>query len=859
MAGPAAQFDPFAAAGWTSAPATNDNATAAPPSTPSSDDLAGVPIVHIRPAASYSGTTAVRVPAAPPLATPDLDATMARLRAGQPPATAPDANDPFVAAGWVGGSAAIPPPPASQIPATTAPPPPPRPAWYQPIHDAVRGVVQSFQAVPPEGSGPLAAVPGQGATQSLQHGFTMGLDEILAPLIPAAAESAATGKPFSQVYDDVVQQMRKPRAEFEQSHPYAATALSLAGSLPTAELTAPLFSGVPAATRVGQAVNLARNIVAGGAAGAAGAFGMTDGDIQARLRGAESGAELGGGLSAFAPVAGAVATRLNTALRPNAAVDPLAGAVLRERAGLAPGAPTPAPEAPALPGMPLGVGGAFNSPGLAAQERLVNATDDAGAIAQRTAQNASIRDAAAALPTGAPGATLPEPAEASANAVRSLQRAHGVLKDEEERLWTAPALNAARPNAPLIRERVRQAIAALPQRFQQAIERNADVRNALADLERLGPNATLADVNQARSDILAASRALPYAERFAKRAADDAGRAMLRAIESDPALRTNAAAMAAYQRARDFTRNMHEALEKPQFQRMLQAIDGNRKGLDPGTLANEMFKFAAGTERTPQGLQRVLGMLDDVRRTWTGLAAGNAGVPLPGLTPAAAQAARTELAQGAREFVVSKMLDAASSNVRDQAGAQNLLMNKLSDWIDTNRTWIGRSGLFSQPQLDLLDRIRDASVQAQRTANLRGGAGSETFERLKGDRYIDAFMGPFLGRVSGVGMGALAGALATHLFGEAAIGGMIGTEIVGAAAGHAYGPTLLQRIYAVPRARLMERLNEAVRDPALAADLMRRAGEQLSPATRAWARSLLASAPAEQAARTLTPPAGGQP
>lgn len=802
-AAPPDAFDPWAAAGFAALPPTHSSST---------DDLT-------------DGEKAALDEA------PDEDfrrELLAYIRAGKTPVEL----SPQIAA----PVAAPEPTPPAAIPPQIAPQELRSQPWYQGLHDTLFSPVGTFA----------------GATQEAQHAFTLGLDEIAAPLIPAITEALTSGKPFTQAYDEQVQRMRQPRAAFEQDHPTAATAISLAAGLPTAELSAPLFAAAPAASTIGKIGNVVRNVGAGTAVGAGTGFTMTDGDINARLAGARQGAEVGGALSTLAPVVAGGAQRVMTAARPFAAIDPIAGNVLRERAGLGPTDAVPTPEAAPIPNLQIGAGGAFNNPGLAAQERITNATDDVGALAQRTANNQAIRDAATtAQPGGVRLATPTTTPDASASVVTALQKAHGILKDEEGRLWTKPELANMTPDLDALHARVRRSIGALPARFQQAIERNPDVRNALADLYALKPGATLADVNQARSGILEASRSLPYSERFAKRAADDAARAVLDGIESNPAMRGNPAALAAYQKARDFTRNMHDALGKPQFQRMLQATEGNHKGLDPGALAGEMFKFARGTERTPQGIAKITGMLDDVRRQWGALATANAGVPLPGLSPASAFAARAELAQGTRDFIIHSMLDSAASNVRDQAGRQNVMMNALSDFIDTNMGWISRAKVFSPEQIDLLKDIRDASVMAQRIANLRGGAGSETFERLKGDRYIDAFMGPFLGRVTGVGTGALAGAVATHLFGEAGIGGMIGMEIGGAVAGHAAGQSLLQRLYAAPRAALMDRLTEAIRDPKIAEDLMKKAGQQVSPQTKQWARSVLAMAPVAEAARTL--------
>ena len=441
----------------------------------------------------------------------------------------------------------------------------------------------------------------------------------------------------------------------------------------------------------------------------------------------------------------------------------------------------------------------------------------------------------------------------------AMQGAHGVLRDEERRLWTTPAMQAVTPDIPAAAARVQRTIGAMPQRYQDAMTRNPDVYNALQDFYNLPATASLHDMNAARSDILAAARGLPPTERFAKMAANQAADAVLDAIESNPGLRTNPQALADYRGARTYSRQLNSAFEQPQFQAMVNALPGNRKGLDPAVVGRGAFSLGRSSERTPGGVNNILGMLDDLRRTWGSIATANAGVPLPGLHPAAAFGARAELAQGYRNLIVNSMLDAAASTERDLSNNPKLIMNRLSQTIDDNRPWIQASGALNPSQMQVLDRIRDTAVMAAKLQSLRGGKGSETYERLTGGRNLDVFLGPLLTRTGGMAVGAGLGALAAHLFGEAGIGGEIGLELLGAGGGAAGAPGLMRRLYAVPAQRLKDRLAEAIRDPAIAADLMRRAGETISPATKQWLRALLAEAPTAEAARALGPEsAGGQ-
>lgn len=846
----AVSFDPFAAAGGVPvAPPTNDNVTSTP--TPAAPQVSQELIPNYDANGNWSGYTraadtpgiaptpdaAPQVVAPPPAAkttpaSPSLDQSGITAPTQETSTSAPSVPkaksaefDPFAAAGGVPVAATEKTTPSSVDRQELRNQP-----WYQGLWDAARSVDKAIH----------------GGADVATHAATFGLDEIVSPIPAAIAKSLSTGQPFTKSYDEVIAKQRSERHQFEAENPATSVAIGLAAGVPAAAATAPLFGvAAPGAGILARGGNLVRNIGAGAAVGGAAGFGETDGDVPARLEGASQGAQFGGALSAAAPVIAGAVRRVGTALRPAASVDNIAGNVLRESAGLAPGQPVPSPDAPAIPGMPIGSGGAFNNAGIAARERNINAIDDAGRQTQIEQQNAAIRDAATTQqPGGTQLARAVEVPEASASVVTAMQRAREVLRTEEERLWTKPELANMAPNAAAVKISVDRAINALPERYKQAINGSPDLRATLDNLASLPQGSTLADFNSIRSDILSVSRSLPFSERFAKKVADTAADAVLTGIETNPSMRNDPAAMTAYQRARDFTRNMWSALDKPQFQRMLQATDGNRKGLDPGTLAGQMFKFGQGTERTPQGVAAVADMLDGVRRQWGALATGNAGVALPGLSPSAAFSARAELTQGTRDFIVNSMLNSATSNVRDQAGNQRLLMNKLSDWIDTNRPWIDKSRLFNQQQIGILDKIREASIQAQRVENLRGGTNSATFEYLAGDRYVDAFIGPFLGRTMARGGGALAGLVATHLLGEAGIGGMIGMELAGAGGGHLMGTTLLQRIYAAPREALMARMTEAVRDPVIAEDLMKKAGQSVRPETQRWFRSLLAVEPA---------------
>ena len=789
-------------------------------------------------------------------ATPIAPVAPAGLAAA--PGTSP--TDPFAAAGLV----------PAPSPAPTAPPPPTRTAETLPPHPPeLEGhpVLQNIYDATNMLSNALATAnhaSGE-AQQSLVHGMTFGADEVLGPIIPALIHSIATGAPFGDAYDAAVQQMRQRRTDFESEHPYVGTGLEIAGGVPTTALAGPMFGtamkGAPLAMR---AVNYARNVLAGSALGGATSFGMTDGDLQQRIQGAESGAELGGALSVVAPAVGAVARSAARAIRPTAQVPNVVGNILNEAAGVGPagwGGAIPPMQTAAVPGFPLDVGAASNNAGLAALTRLRSTENPGAAVAQTTAQNNAIRSGATAMQqNNVQLANAMPTTDASANLVRGMQGAHDVINQEEQRMWTRPALVAQRPLMPTLKANVARSIAALPARFQAAIEKNPDLKSALADLYALPDDSGLVDVNAVRSDLLGLERTLPYDQRFAKKVAGEAAKAIMDAIESDPALRTNPKAWADYLAARTFTARKWNVLGHDVFQNMLRTNRYGQQGVDERTAASRLFGFAdkSAGERVPQGISKITDMLDGIRRQWGALRTGGV-TSADSFDPATAFSARASLAQGARDFIINTMLDSASSVVRDTTGTQQTLLNRLSDWIDTNRPWITRSGIFNADQLALLDGIRDAAIKGARTESLRGGSNSATYERFAGKRWLDVFMSPLIAQGASAAAGAALMGTVGHFVGDVPLGILLGMEAGGAVSGAA----LMQRIYAAPREAVIKMLDEAIRNPAIAHDLMTQAtangAGRISPQTRAWARAFVAMEPPAQAARAFSPAApGGQ-
>lgn len=304
--------------------------------------------------------------------------------------------------------------------------------------------------------------------------------------------------------------------------------------------------------------------------------------------------------------------------------------------------------------------------------------------------------------------------------------------------------------------------------------------------------------------------------------------------------------------ARAFTKREAEVLGHASFDNIVRRNSRGNETVVPGTAMSKFFDFANGVER-PGAIANVGRFLDDIRSEWLKLSAEEQGNVFD---PATILPVQHELREGARNYILGKMLDQISSTERDMTGNRMLQYRRAMDWIDTNRSMLERSGLFTHDELDLVDRFRDTAQMIQRGADLGRVAGSPTFTRaMHPVRFVDLFTGPFMGRALGATAGAALGGLLTTWIGEAAIGAMIGAEI--GAVGS--GPKLLQAIYSAPREKLLRALDEAFRNPTIAHDLAQKAttagAARPSEQTRNWILSLIATEPAATGARVVGVPA----
>lgn len=182
-----------------------------------------------------------------------------------------------------------------------------------------------------------------------------------------------------------------------------------------------------------------------------------------------------------------------------------------------------------------------------------------------------------------------------------------------------------------------------------------------------------------------------------------------------------------------------------------------------------------------------------------------------------------EAAEGARRTMVDLLMSAGEKNISDPdlLGKPFLSSPQMTKFYEKN----GRvfDALFPNPdQRALVDRIVDsvkmngpAGVGANATTGPNTAnklAGVERFKKLSGEKYIDAFVSGTALKTLGAIIGGAAGSIAGHF-------GIAG----GAVAGAVEVPKLAKAAYAGPREKVMTLVQDALRDPALARDLMREA------------------------------------
>jgi len=891
MADAAPAFDPFAAAGW-APPPTNDNTVRpglspvidiAPSGTPNINPAA----VPGQPGSGFAPSLVGGAPTinpAPVVVSPETQRanfqdTMNNLLGDPlaprtdvtPPVTAPiaptpkeapkgEAFDPFKAAGW--SVPAAPPAAAAPIVPNVAPAAPSvASATGQPKQT---GMLANIGAGTSEAVSGLLGLPVDTAAMAMNLGLKqLGMKPIENPFGGA--------KTWNQLFGLVGANPENVAPTTEGQQLARAAARAATGvALPAGVASRLVEAAAPAAAVNPALQTLAAGAGAGGAA--AGAAGGVTGELarEAAPEPYKSAAELvgnvvGGGVAGAAGnAATAVGRTAASVLRPASQIDRLAGRILTEQTG----GQVPYFEAAPTPNVPLNIAQASGNPELASLVDVRNAANVPALKREVDLQNQGLVSAVPRSPTAlSPEA---EATRASTAATSAVQEAARLSNVEEKRVWNKPTLGEPRLSSSSPKQYVADMVDDLRRNeagLALAIDESGALKRTLSELTGMPDKVAANQINAISSrfrkiarapaespDVrLVATRLANATQEGIWNAPEVAGRPAQTApavtethvlpdgtteqvqigarttpeIKPDPELTRDLRA------ARAFTKEEAQTIGHASFDNILRRNSYGNETVVPGTALNRFFDFASGSER-PGDIKDLSRFLDDIRSEW--IKTGNLGEKYD---PDTIAAVRADLEKNAKDFIASKFLSAVSGAAEDMSGTRIMAAAKTAKWLETNRGLLQRTGLYTGPQIDAWNDMLTTARMVARGNELGRPVGSPTYSRLMGNRWLDVFMSPLTHFVASSALGGVIGGTLGHFVGEGALGAILGME------GGGVGSVLLQRLYAAPKEMVLQRLDEAIRNPAIAKDLMMQASARasFSPATRAWMRGFLAALP----------------
>lgn len=207
--------------------------------------------------------------------------------------------------------------------------------------------------------------------------------------------------------------------------------------------------------------------------------------------------------------------------------------------------------------------------------------------------------------------------------------------------------------------------------------------------------------------------------------------------------------------------------------------------------------------------------------------------------------------QGVRRALVDWLFEQSTGRKVNVAGDAVVDSGRLDELARENAAAINR--VLSPQQLTVLRAVQQAArenVAAERAT----GPGSQTFQLLSGDRFLDVLLGNAGGRAMrhatklGVGLGGSVG-----LGVGTALGGPLGAAVGGAAGGTVGGMLgdWLTHVYSAPRDEIMALVRKGIADPEFGRMLMLKANEQNAKLAgpRLWLRTAAAPSAATMAAK----------
>lgn len=626
------------------------------------------------------------------------------------------------------------------------------------------------------------------------------------------------GDDFAGRYHGSLTNLRNNLDEYEGANPKAATGEKAAA------VVAPLALAGPevAAKTLGKAA--LRSGAAGAGMGGALGFGGTDDQSASQdLTATGIGAAAGGAAGMALPVGLGIAKAPFRMAGKAASVfgqegiDTAAGRVLNEsktNGNIF--------EKPPLPGMKLTTGQATNDPGLLWLERNVSQSTPMGATLTGEAlakNNDAIRTGITQLGNGGG-----DPSQAMSDA---LDRIYAARRSAASDLFKKADLsNTGGVSGFQFNNFMKKYVGGLPVADQAQVPQDV---MGIMDKMAAAKTQNLSDVQSVRSMLT--SRATAAAR------GGDANLARILgglADQTENFIDMKAANLGAkyplYNQARANYADMKGTFEKPPAVRAALGVDSYGADKVPASAtADHFIKTGKGAKETFNSYLNAIATKDPKTGAIT-------------YDPDGLKAAQDAFAQKFLKQVSNSGTDANGQNIVSPAKMQKFL----GDY-----SHVINSPMFTPAQRDLVDRIAKATSMASRVQNARPpGGGSDTFQKLQGDKFIDALVGPYASKL--VGAAGKVGGAAYGALEEGKIG-----AVMGFMAGEK-GGELVNSLFKAPRDKVVNLITEAMHDPQLAQDLMMKASNtnaKLLPAPRrAKIMGILGAQAAQPAANALTAP-----
>jgi hypothetical protein len=455
-----------------------------------------------------------------------------------------------------------------------------------------------------------------------------------------------------------------------------------------------------------------------------------------------TGAEIGGGAAAVVPaIAAPLVAAGRTAYRTLAPVFSSAAQEASVAANLG-RAVTPG-EIQTSPVGPLSLVEATNNPAVAAKSDIAAAYNPAANTSLRTAQQQAV-DAQIAK-VGTPTTE----AAASTTFGNTVRGARVLAGKEESRLWTVPALAvkevtptpiresvgvALREMDPVLRDRMSGQLQALVNKLNRAGRTTVrDLNGIRSELERIARNSpdgtersqarTLSDAFMEGMDRVPEIAGAPEwsytpPPSYPGYAGPPRTPVTVPAVEPDPEI------AAAYQAARDYTREMRTLFNDSKLAAVLKKAEGVYR-MRPSDAAQTFFDFADGG---PEGAQTITQLADFIENLKA--------------QPGASKIAIT-LRDSARAYIAAALSDASRLGAGKAFSPAAMIQ-----FLDKNKAWIASSGLFERPQVEAWQQLLEYGEMLRRPAQLLREVGSATQPRgVRAQSFIDQIMTPWIRRL----------------------------------------------------------------------------------------------------------------